>query len=77
MYGWGRDLPTGGRKRRYLPVRRALNSPSNTQLRPSGFSDSPVHRNESGVISVNIHRVGVPSGRVPTCTMPSPDRRPI
>jgi hypothetical protein len=46
-------------------IRRARNSPSSVQVWPSGGNASPNQWNESAVISVKVHRVAVPSGRVP------------
>jgi hypothetical protein len=46
-------------------VRVARNSPSRIHVLPSVSKASPSQWNESGVISVNVQRVGVPSGRVP------------
>jgi hypothetical protein len=62
---------------RHQRNRRARNSPSSFHVWPSGSSASPSHRNESGVISVKVHRVGVPFGRAPAWTMSAPIRRPI
>ena len=46
-------------------VRVARNSPSRIHVLPSVSKASPSQWNESGVISVKVQRVGVPSGRVP------------
>ena len=42
-------------------IRLARNSASSFQVLPSGCSDSPIQWNESGVISLKIQRIGVPS----------------
>src|SRR5262249_3965172 len=55
----------------------ARNSPSSVQVLPSVSNTSPVHRKLSRVISVKIHRIGVPLACVPTCTTSLPLQRPI
>ena len=49
----------------FYRVRVARNSPSRIHVLPSVSKASPSQRNESGVISVKVQRVGVPLGRVP------------
>jgi hypothetical protein len=44
---------------------------------PSASSRSPRQRHESGVISLNVQRIGVPSGKRPSCTTSFPCRRAI
>ena len=53
-----------------------MNSPSSIQVSLFGYSASPRQWNESAVISVKVHRVFVPSGRVPSWRMSRPFQRP-
>src|SRR5262249_7396832 len=58
-------------------LRRHLNSARNRHVVPPSVENSPSQWNESGVISLKLQRVSLPSSDFPSWTISVPCARPI